>query len=287
MWLTIAALALGAASSTWNRVVQSQETKKELKTQKSNLETSYNNAVSQNSAYYGLMRQNATNNTTRANAYLNKQTGYLEANRDNAVEVAGRVLKDQTAINQAQIAALKIEGAKAEGAGVQQAATSGFRGTGSALNAKLDASESYRRSVATAQAQANLQRYSSYQDAVNAYTSATQQAELYKKQVEMNNSALQDQLNMYNKQQEWAKTNLDTQYEQNKKAIQNDIEYMNDWRYFTAQALGIGADMFGAASDIYSLFGGNGAPDTRKPNEPIRDYTLDDPRTRKGSRAPR
>lgn len=281
MWLTIAALGMAAASSVWNRVVQDEENRKALQNSKSRLETS----IEDNTAYYGLQKLDAKNSTDRANEYLNQQTGYVEANRDNAAKVAGRVLKDQGAINAAQIAALKVDGSKAVGVGVQQAAVSGFRGTGSALNAMYDASESYRRSVATAQAQANLQRYSSYQDAVNAYTSATQQAELYKKQVEMNNAALTDKLALLDKQQEMSKKQLQYQLDD----VNSDIDYMNSSSYFIAQALGIGADMFGAASDIYSLFDGNLGTKTYGAN---RDYTKDAVNSsqygnRYGSRKPR
>lgn len=182
-----------------------------LDTQFSQVKDSYNLATSQAKARTADQKDELS--------LLSKQT--LE-NRDLALDQTGKAGRMQSEIGAMQLATLAIQSKMEEGAATQQAATSGFRGTGSALNTIEVVKLASEMATEQAMMQNKLNRYQTYASAVGTYTSATQQSEAYERQIDMNERELDRQLAQMDLQMEQERE----MYEQRGGYLSSDIHYM-------------------------------------------------------------
>lgn len=208
----------GGVSKSKQREAEYQDKLQELNRQKEVLDTQFSQAKDS----YNLASTQARERTEETNtelALLGKET--LE-NRDLALGQTGKSGAMQSEINAMQLATLAIQNQMQVGQATQQAATSGFRGSASAMNQVTNAQLATEMATEQARMQSKLSNYQTYASAVRTYTSATQQAEAYNRQIDQNKNELDRQL-----------VSLDLQMNQQKERyeleggyLSSDIEYM-------------------------------------------------------------
>lgn len=165
----------------------------------------------------------ATARTEEANKELQLLSEETLDNRDLALEQTARTGSMQSEINAMQLATLAVQNTRQVGQARQQAATSGFRGMGSALNVVEQARSTARLSTIQAKMQSRMANYQTYASALHSYTSATQQAQAYQRKIEQNRTELDRQLAAMELEME-QKRQL---YELQGGYLASDIEYMN------------------------------------------------------------
>ena len=235
-WL--AGIALGAIngiSQMNQRNAEYQDKLDELNYQHDQLDLQYSQAQQSNA----LAAQQAQDQTAEANAEMNLLADQTIGNRDTAVKQTAQSGSMQSHLNALQMATLNVQNKQTEGAASQQVATSGFRNSGTAGNVLENAKRSSQMSTQQAQLQADMSNFQTYASALNTFTSANQQADAYRRQIEGNNNALDDQLEQLQLQM-----NQTTEtYELQGGYIGSQIEYMegegrdaldqaNGWGFF-------------------------------------------------------
>lgn len=160
-----------------------EQSQKELDLSFNQAKESYNLGVSQARAEIG--------EANKENELLAKQT--LE-NRDMQLGHASRTAADQSKVSTNQLATLAVDLKQQEAEATQASATSGFRGTGSALNLVDNAKSRSKTTLAAARMQKEVSEYQSYASAVQNYTSLNQQEAAYRRKIEQNNSSLHREL---------------------------------------------------------------------------------------------
>lgn len=207
------------ASSRWaQRNAEYQSQMQDLDRQKNQLDEQ--NRQFQES--YGLAVSTAKDRTSEQNAELDLLGQQTVGDRDASLGVTAKGQEMQQGVEQMQLATLVVDASKAEGVAVQQAASSGFRDDGTLMDSVEQVNRDTSDSIRQAKAQLSLSRYSTFQGAKQAYTSATQQADAYQRQVEMNSSELQRQLG----ELALKKQQVDETYKRQAGYIDSDINYM-------------------------------------------------------------
>lgn len=231
---------VSAAASVINRKAQSDEQKKELNQKQADLTTGQSHLAES----YQLGMKQAQEQTDQANGMLQLQAQQTEAARDRAITTASKNTALQDQLASAQIATLQIDAAKAEGQAVQAQASSGFRATGSAMNAIGETRRSNDSVLRQAQLQRNLSIFSNYENARSSFLSSEAQLESYRRQVENNNSDLRRQQESLTLQYRQNNEEYETAIERNNE----DIEFINSDEYKWNRALGYASDIFGGIS---------------------------------------
>lgn len=177
---------LSGRNKAKQREAEYQDKLEDLNRQKTLLDTGYNQAKQS----YNLGVEQAKEGTAEANTELNLLAEETIANRDMAIDQTAKVGSMQSEVNALQLATLEVQNTQQAGVARQQAATSGFRGTGTsqarvenAIGAGAMASESARK-------QNKIARYQSYSSALNTYVSANQQEAAYRRRITQNNNDL-------------------------------------------------------------------------------------------------
>lgn len=229
-----AATLIGAGVKAWGRLSEIDAKKKELEDARNQLTTVYNQSVRQ-----------AKEETADRNAIIQTQIRQTEAAQETARKQSGASIAAQDVIYNAQIAEQQVLVSQRQGSAIQSAATSGFRGSenlsGSIGAAVRETTRSGDRAVEQARLQARAVRMQSYNSALNNYTSAEYQKELYAQQQKLNEKALTRTLEVY-----------ETEYEYKKGLYDQDIEYMDSAEYKWLTGLGIGADLVSAGVSAYT-----------------------------------
>lgn len=241
---------VGISSRNAQREAQYQSQMQDLDRQKEQLDSQYKQLTES----YDLSVSDANATVSDANEELEFQAKTTQANRDTALGVAADVQERQQTIEQMQLATLAVDASQSEGAAVQQAAATGFRNGGTLLDSVEQVNRDNEDAINQAKAKLSLSRYSTYQAAKQGYTSATQQAESYQRQIELNSKELERQLGeMSMKKEQAAET-----YKRNTGYLESDINYMRTTGRSLTTSANI-ADAFGSlasfGSDLYKIWG--------------------------------
>lgn len=189
----IAGGALGLASGvskSKQREAEYRDKLEDLNRQKQVLDTQFNQAKES----HQLATTQAKEQVSEANAELDLLGQETIDNRDMALEQTSKAGSMQSEVNAMQLATLAVQNTQHTGDARQQAATSGFRGTGSALNLVDNAKRSAQSATSQAKMQSKLSNYQTYASAVSNYTSANQQAAAYARKIDQNKNELDRQL---------------------------------------------------------------------------------------------
>ena len=227
----IAGGALGlinGASKANQREADYQDKLEELNRQKTILDTQFNQAKDS----YDLSTSHAKQQVSEANNELSLLGQETLDNRDMSLAQTSKAGSMQSEVNAMQLATLAVQNTQQTGEARQQAATSGFRGTASALNLVDNAKRTAQSTTAQAKMQSKLSNYQTYASAVGNYTSATQQADAYARKIEQNKNDLDRQLaaldqnlaqteEMYQLQGGYLASDIDYMKKEGKKALGN------------------------------------------------------------------
>lgn len=217
----IAGGALGlinGASKARQREAEYEDKLEELNRQKKILDTQFSQAKES----HELATVQAKAQTDEANKELDLLGKETLDNRDLALDQTAKAGSMQSEVNALQLATLAVQNTQQVGQARQQAASSGFRGTGSAMNLVDNTSQSAKSATAQAKMQSRLSNFQTYASAVNNYTSATQQAEAYERKIEQNKNALDRQLEAMDLSME----QTSQMYELQGGYLGSDIEYL-------------------------------------------------------------
>ena len=173
---------------------------------------------------YDLSKEQLNENTDYANAELNLLGDQTIKNRDTSLGQTATIGARQGEINALQIATLDIQNKQQVGSANQAAATSGFRGSGSALNVINNTKTLTQDARKQATMQSNLSNYSTFASAVNNYTNANQQYDAYMRKIDENEFMRDQQLESMNLQMKQTKDMYDLQGGY----LASDIDYMNN-----------------------------------------------------------
>ncbi|AEC02382.1 hypothetical protein [Parasphaerochaeta coccoides] len=237
--LAIAGGILGLGKGIASSIARNAEYKaklEELNRSKESLDKQYSQAQSS----LNLQKTQAQAQTSEANTELNLLAIQTEQNRAVALGQASRAGSLASQIASSQVATLAVENQKTEGTALQQVATSGFRNSGTAGNVLENAQRSSDDSLALARQQIGLSHVQTYSSALNAYTSATEQTEAYRRQVDANNSNLarvQEEIDL-------SLSQAKEMYDMNAGNLQEDIDYMKTTGRITT-GWAMAGDIFG------------------------------------------
>jgi hypothetical protein len=168
------------------RELEYQAKLEEIQRQQTILDTQFNQARQS----YDLGVSQARESTAEANAELDLLATETIVNRDRVVGQTQKAGAMQSVVNAMQLAELQVQNTQQTGAARQQAATSGFRGTGTAQARVENAISAGEAAKNIAQKQNKIATFQTYSSALNTYTSANQQEDAYRRKIEMNESAL-------------------------------------------------------------------------------------------------
>jgi len=176
------------------------------------------------------------------------------ANRDMAITQRAKTGAMQSHVDAAGIATLAQQSKQAESEANQRAAGSGFRGTGTAKNAVVNAQRAGSAALDQGRLQAAVSLYQTHATALNAYVSANQQADAYQRQMEQNEADYSQGIQRLDLGLQQAQQTYDLQGG----FLASDIDYMNGEGKQTlngAMAWDILGGMFSGGVDAYKLFG--------------------------------
>ncbi len=168
------------------RELEYQDKLEEIERQQTILDTQFNQARQS----YDLGVSQARESTSEANAEQELLATETIANRDRVVGQKQKAGAMQSVVNAMQLAELQVQNTQQTGAARQQAATSGFRGTGTAQARVENAISAGEVAKNITQKQNKIARFETYSSALNTYISANQQEDAYRRKIEMNESAL-------------------------------------------------------------------------------------------------
>lgn len=168
------------------REAEYQDKLEEIQRQQTILDTQFNQARQS----YELGVSQARESTAEANAELDLLATETIVNRDRVVGQTQKAGAMQSVVNAMHLAELQVQNTQQTGAARQQAATSGFRGTGTAQARVENAISAGEAAKDIAQKQNKIATFQTYASALNTYTSANQQEDAYRRKIEMNESAL-------------------------------------------------------------------------------------------------
>jgi hypothetical protein len=214
----------------------------DLNRQKAILDKQY----TQSQQSYDLSKDQLNESTDYANTELNLLGDQTIKNRDTSLNQTATIGAKQSEINALQIATLDIQNKQQVGSANQAAATSGFRGSGSALNVLNNTRTLTQDARKQATMQSNLSNYSTFASAVNNFTNANQQHDAYMRKIDENEFMRDQQLESMNLQMEQTKDMYDLQGGY----LASDIEYMDGEgrdALKTAQAFDILGGIFSGA----------------------------------------
>lgn len=212
-------LGLGKGiSKSEQRKAEYEDRLQEMDRQKEVLDSQYNQAKES----HNLATQQAKERTQEANTELDLLGKQTLENRDLALDQTGKAGAMQSGAQALQLATLAIQNKVQEGQATQQAATSGFRGSGSAMNPVSNVQLASEMATEQAKMQSKLANYQTYASAISTYTSANQQADAYARQIDQNKSELQRQLASHDLQMAQVREN----YELQGGYLSSDIQYM-------------------------------------------------------------
>lgn len=137
-------------------------------------------------------KANASADVSRANALLDTKISNTTTNQNTAKEQSANSLAATDQITNAQMATLKVQAMQAEGQAQQQAANSGFRNVGSATANVYNQQQTDKDAIATQEAENNLQKYQTFSNAKNTYTSYSQQITDYQTQKASNTAQYEE-----------------------------------------------------------------------------------------------
>lgn len=177
---------IGGKRKADQREAEYQDKLEEIQRQQTILDTQFNQAKQS----YDLGVSQARESTEEANAELNLLATETIVNRDRVVGQTQKAGAMQSVVNAMQLAELQVQNTQQTGAARQQAATSGFRGTGTAKARVENAISAGDAAKDIAQKQNKIARFQTYSSALNTYISANQQEDAYRRKIEMNESAL-------------------------------------------------------------------------------------------------
>jgi hypothetical protein len=178
--------AIGGKRKADQRELEYQDKLEEIQRQQTILDTQFNQARQS----YDLGVSQARESTSEANAELDLLATETIVNRDRVVGQTQKAGAMQSVVNAMQLAELQVQNTQQTGAARQQAATSGFRGTGTAQARVENAISAGEAATNIAQKQNKIARFQTYSSALNTYISANQQEDAYRRKIEMNESAL-------------------------------------------------------------------------------------------------
>jgi len=236
----IGGLAKGIASAN-SRNAEYQDKVEELNRSKEQLNQQYSQAKDS----YSLSVDQAKDSLADTNKELGLLADETLANRDMAIKQTATSGGMQSQLDAAQIATLAVQNEQSVGAANQAAATSGFRGTGTAKNVVKNTQSSADDAMAQARMQSDLSKYQTYASAVSTYTDANQRVASYNRKIEQNQTDTDRQLEALQLQMDQTTDsyNLQGGY------LASDLEYL--------QTKGKSAMQFGATTDLFGgLFGG-------------------------------
>ncbi|MGE0075342.1 MAG: hypothetical protein AB7S52_08955 [Sphaerochaetaceae bacterium] len=209
---------INGASKARQREADYEDKLEDLNRQKTILDTQFNQAKES----HELATTQAKQQVSEANQELTLLGQETLDNRGMSLAQTSKAGSMQSEINAMQLATLAVQNTQQTGEVRQQAATSGFRGTASALNLVDNAKRSARSTTAQAKMQSKLSNYQTYASAVGNYTSATQQADAYTRKIEQNKNDLDRQLATLDQKLSQA----DEMYQLEGGYIGSDIEYL-------------------------------------------------------------
>jgi hypothetical protein len=244
----VAGLGLGLADAVGKskaREAEYQDKLNELERTKALLDTQFSQAKQS----YNLATDQAREQTAEANKELRLLSSETLDNRDMALDQTARAGSMQSEINAMQMATLAVENQQQLGEATQRVATSGFRGTGTALSLVENVKEAGSFSTQQARMQSMMSNYRTYASAVSNYTSATQQADAYMRKIRQN----KNQLNRELEKLELQMNQTTETYMQKGGYLAEDIEYMKDEGY---KALQWGMFTDSVSSVVGGLVGG-------------------------------
>ncbi|MDC7229717.1 MAG: hypothetical protein PQJ48_05370 [Sphaerochaetaceae bacterium] len=210
--------AINGRNKAAQREAEYQDKLEDLNRQKTLLDTGYNQAKQS----YNLGVEQAKAGTAEANTELNLLAEETLANRDMALEQTATAGSMQSTVNALQLATLEVQNTQQTGAARQQAATSGFRGTGTAQARVENAISAGATAKDTARKQNQIARYQTYTSALNNYVSANQQEAAYRRKITQNNNALEREIGKLDLQLAQAKET----YELKGGYLASDINYL-------------------------------------------------------------
>jgi len=189
-------------------------------------------------------KANASADVSRANALLDTKISNTTTNQNTAKEQSANSLAATDQITNAQMSALKVQALQAEGQAQQQVANSGFRNAGTATANVYNQEQTDKDAIATQEAENNLQRYQTFSNAKNTYTSYSQQISDYQTQKASNTAQYEES---------WGENGV---YQMQLKNTSADYKELQDYdiagaksQAFWGTALsGVGQALSGAAS---------------------------------------
>lgn len=182
--------AVGGKNKADQREAEYKDKLEDLQRQQTILDTQFNQARQS----YDLGVSQATSNTSEANAELGLLATETIVNRDRVVGQTQKAGAMQSVVNAMQLAELQVQNTQQTGEARQQAATSGFRGTGTAQARVENAISAGDAATGIARKQNQIARFQTYSSALNSYTSANQQEDAYRRKIVMNENALEREL---------------------------------------------------------------------------------------------
>jgi len=177
---------IGGGRKAAQREAEYQDKLEEIQRQQTILDTQFNQARQS----YDLGVSQARESTAEANAEINLLATETIVNRDRVVGQTQKAGAMQSVVNAMQLAELQVQNTQQTGAARQQAATSGFRGTGTAQARVENAIGAGVAAKNIGQKQNKIATFQTYSSALNTYISANQQEAAYRRKIEMNESAL-------------------------------------------------------------------------------------------------
>lgn len=245
----IGGMAKGLVNATSSEI-QYQEQIKELQQKSADLNTSMQNAT----ASYNLSVKQAKESAADTIGSYNANIADVTTSRDIALKQGAGTIEQQNAIYNEQLAEVQIAASEAQGQNIQSASMSGFRNSGSTMNATTRSDLAYGRSLKQTEAQRTLSLNQSYQSALNSYTSANMQISGYKRQIQYAQNELSRNLESYDLQYKQNMNSLNTQLSRN----EEDIAYMNGTGrtlFNISQFMNMAGSSFSGAANAYSIFG--------------------------------
>lgn len=221
----------------------------DLERQQAMLDTQYSQAKES----VGLATEQSKIVAAENKAELNLLATETIANRDMSIGMTAKAGSMQSEINAMQVATLAVQNQQQEGQARSQAASSGFRGTGTAMNLVDNATRQGDASMSQARMQSKVSNFQTYGSALSTYTSANQQAEAYERRIVQTEKQLERDLQKYDLQLSQAKET----YDQKGGYLAADLAYLEGagktalgW----ARALDVVGGAFSGAAQGYSMF---------------------------------
>lgn len=243
-------LGLAKGISKQNQRKQEYDDKiQELERQQAMLDTQYSQAKES----VALATKQSKAVAAENKAELNLLATETIANRDMSIGMTAEAGSMQSEINAMQVATLAVQNQQQEGQARSQAASSGFRGTGTAMNLVDNATRQGDASMSQARMQSKVSNFQTYGSALSTYTSANQQAEAYERRIVQTENQLKRDIKKYELQLRQAK---DT-YDQKGGYLTADLTYLKEdgkkalgW----ARALDVVGGVFSGVAQGYSMF---------------------------------